>query len=144
MIKSEKQKTRTLKLIDGLKADKEKFLSISQNLPKEVREANIGSMDSMIGELERDLIEYEKLKAGIFELPKNVSFIEVLNSLPKIRISKGLSQKDLADLIGITKQQINRYEEQEYQNVSVEKVNRILDVLDINLDIKSKKECIAA
>jgi len=144
MIKSEKQKTRTLKLIDDLKADKENFLSISQNLPKEVIEANIGSMDSMIGELEKDLIEYAKIKAGNFELPKNVSFIEVLKSLPKIRISKGLSQKDLADLIGVTKQQINRYEEQEYQNVSVEKVNMILDVLNVNLDVKLKKADIAA
>ena len=144
MIKSEKQKTRTLKLIDDLKADKEKFLSISNNLPKEVIEANIGSMDSMIGELERELIEYEELKAGKFELPQNLSFVEVLKSLPKIRISKGLSQKDLADLIGVTKQQINRYEEHDYQNVSVEKVNMILDVLNVKLDIKPKKGEFAA
>jgi len=43
-------------------------------------------------------------------------------------------------LIGVTKQQINRYEEYEYQNVGVEKVNKILDVLNISLDMKPKKE----
>ena len=140
MIKSEKQKTRTIKLLENMKKDKESFLLKSQNLHQDIINAHIGGIDSMIGQLESELIEYEDLKAGKFQLPQAISFIELLRYLPKIRIAKGLSQKDLADLIGVTKQQINRYEEYEYQNVGVEKVNRILDVLNISLDMKPKKE----
>ena len=138
MIKSEKQKTRSLKLLENMKKDKEDFLLKSQNLHQEIINAHIGGIDSMIGQLESELTEYEELKAGKFQLPQDISFIELLRYL--IRIAKGLSQKDLADLIGVTKQQINRYEEYEYQNVGVEKVNKILDVLNISLDMKPKKE----
>jgi len=144
MIKSEKQKTKTLETIENLKKDKKEFLAISQNLPGEIIEAKIGSIDSMLGELENEIKEYEEIKSGNYELPKNITFIELLRSLPKIRISKGLSQKDLGDLIGATKQQINRYEEHEYQNIGIEKINMILDVLNINLDIIPKKETMVA
>jgi HTH-type transcriptional regulator/antitoxin HigA len=138
MIKSEKQKTKTIETINGIKSDKERFIAISAHLPKEVIEANIGSMDSMIGELEKEIQEYEEIKSGKYTLPKNISFIELLRCLPKIRIAKGLSQKDLADLLGMTKQQINRYEEHEYQNISPEKINMILEALNISLDMIEK------
>ncbi len=140
MIKSEKQKTKTLKIIENLKKDRDKFLEISQNLPKEVIEAHVGSTDSMMGELERELKEYEELKIGKFKLPKNISFIELLRSLAKIRISRGLSQQNLANLIGVSKQQLNRYEEHDYQNIGVEKINMILEAFNINFDIKTRKK----
>ncbi len=138
MIKSEKQKTRTIKSLENLKKDRAKFLEIAKDLPKQAIEAHIGSMDSMIGELEKELKEYKELKAGRLVLPHNISFIELLRFLPKIRIAQGLSQQKLANLIGVSKQQLNRYEEHDYQNIGVEKINMILDVLGFNLDIKQK------
>jgi hypothetical protein len=42
---------------------------------------------------------YFPLKAGNFVLPQNITFIELLKNLAKIRISKGLNQQDLARLI---------------------------------------------
>ena len=86
-----------------------------------------------------DSLKIELNKQKISSL-KVVTFIELLKSLSKIRISRGLSQKDLGDLIGVPKQQINRYEEHEYQNISIEKINIILEVLNINLDLIPKKE----
>ena len=98
----------------------------------------------VLGELENEIKEYEEIKSGNYELPKNITFIDLLRSLPKIRVSRGLSQKNLGDLIGVSKQQINRYEEHEYQNIGIEKINMILEVLNINLDIIPKKETMVA
>ena len=134
MIKSEKQKTRTKKLIEDFKkelATKEVELADLNN-----KESYLSSYKVIINDLENEIKEYEELKAGNFVLPQNITFIELLKNLAKVRISKGLSQQDLAKLIGVTKQQINRYEEHDYQNVGVDKVNQILEALNIHLDMK--------
>ncbi len=127
MIKSEQQKNRTLKM---LKEYNEKL--------KTLDEYSRGSLLSLIGTLEQEIEEYENLKKGIYELPKNISFVELLQSISKIRISKGLSQQDLANMLGITKQQLNRYEEHNYQNVSIAKINEILEVLNISVSLFKK------
>ena len=127
MIKSEQQKNRTLKMI---KEYNEKL--------KTLDEYSRGSLLSLIGTLEQEIEEYENLKKGIYELPQNISFVELLQSISKIRISKGLSQQDLANMLGITKQQLNRYEEHNYQNVSIAKINEILEVLNISVSLFQK------
>ncbi len=127
MIKSEQQKNRTLKMLK----------EYNENL-KTLDEYSRGSLLSLIGTLEQEIEEYENLKKGIYELPKNISFVELLQSISKIRISKGLSQQDLANMLGITKQQLNRYEEHNYQNVSIAKINEILEVLNISVSLFKK------
>lgn len=124
MIKSEQQKTRTLKILAELEQKK-----------KNINKIALGSVNSLIGQLEREIDEYETLKKGEFTLPQNISFVELLKCIAKVRISKGLSQQDLANLLGVTKQQINRYEEYDYQNVSLAKINEILDVLGLTISL---------
>ena len=128
MIKSEQQKNRTLKIIEELKEKKNKSSNIA-----------IGSIDSLIGQLESEIKEYESLKRGEFTLPKNISFVELIKNIAKIRISQGLSQKDLADMLGMTKQQINRYEEHDYQNVSLVKISEIITILGLTVSFEKKE-----
>jgi DNA-binding Xre family transcriptional regulator len=127
MIKSEQQKNRTLKMIEEYNKKLETLDEYSK-----------GSLLSLIGTLEQEIEEYENLKKGIYELPQNITFVELLQSISKIRISKGLSQQDLANMLGITKQQLNRYEEHNYQNVSIAKINEILEVLNISVSLFKK------
>lgn len=124
MIKSEQQKNRTLKMLNEYN---EKLETLD--------DATKDSLLSLIGSLEQELKEYEELKQGKYFLPQNISFVELLACIPKVRISKGLSQQDLANLLGVSKQQINRYEEHNYQNVSIVVVNEILEVLGLSLSL---------
>jgi len=135
MIKSEVQKNRTLKSIAELKKTIES-IKISKDYDDDVKQAYLGSHQSLLAELEREVQEYQDLKAGKFDLPQNITFIELLRNLTKIRIAKGISQQDLANMIGVSRQKINLYEEHDYQNVKIEKINDILKVLNINLDMK--------
>ncbi|MFA7657915.1 MAG: helix-turn-helix transcriptional regulator [Candidatus Gastranaerophilaceae bacterium] len=129
MIKSEHQKNITLKRIKEFK----KHLN-------DLDEWSSGSVNSIIGQLEQELEEYERLKKGEYTLPKNIPFGELLKCIAKVRISKGLSQQDLANLLGLTKQQINRYEEYDYQNVSLSKINEILEVLGLTVSLEHFKK----
>ena len=127
MIKSEQQKNRTLKILEDSNKELETLDEYSRS-----------SMLSFIGTLEAEVAEYEALKRGEFTLPENIPFNELLRSIAKVRISKGLSQQDLAKILGITKQQINRYEEQDYQNVSASNLSEILEALDLSLSLLKK------
>ena len=132
MIKSEQQKNRTIKMLDELKQKREKSSKIA-----------LGSIESLIGQLELELDEYEKLKQGDFILPKNITFVELLKNITKVRISKGLSQQDLANMLGMAKQQINRYEEHDYQNVSLVKISEIIAVLGLTVSLEKQKDIAA-
>ena len=125
MIKSEQQKNRTVKILEE-----------SNKKLETLDEYSRGSLLSFIGTLEAEIEEYEALKRGEFTLPKNIPFVELLKSIAKVRISKGLSQQDLARLLGVTKQQINRYEEHDYQNVSMAKISELLDVLGLSVTLE--------
>jgi transcriptional regulator with XRE-family HTH domain len=129
MIKSTKQKNKTLKSIE--KFEKELAKLKKQDIKQAVKEAYTNSYLNMITELKKEVEEYDQLVQGNFELPKNVSFIELLKNLTKLRIAKGLSQSDLAEKLGIDRQQINRYEEHDYQTASLDRIKEIMNVLGI-------------
>ena len=66
--------------------------------------------------------EYESLKAGGFELDELNVFAELATFLIKARIARGLSQRELADRIGLKEQQIQygeRYEATDYASASL-------------------------
>ena len=125
MIKSEQQKNRTIKQMTELKEKRKTASNIA-----------IGSIDSLIGQLENEIKEYEDLKRGEYTLPKNITFVELIKNIAKIRISKGLLQQDLANMLGITKQQINRWEEHDYQNVSLVKISEIIAILGLTVSLE--------
>jgi HTH-type transcriptional regulator / antitoxin HipB len=71
-----------------------------------------------IRQLKQELAEYEQLKSGNI-----LTFVlGALNDLPttliKARISAGMTQKELADKIGVQEQQIPRYEANHYNSAS--------------------------
>lgn len=62
-------------------------------------------------------------------------------NLPKtilsMRIASGISQKTLAEIIGVQEQQIQRYEKQEYLTASFERVIQIMRALSNSISLKT-------
>ncbi len=63
--------------------------------------------------------------------------LELLADLPRAliraRISKGLTQKELAERLGIKEQQIQKYEATEYASASLSRVRAVIDALGVKL-----------
>jgi transcriptional regulator with XRE-family HTH domain len=68
---------------------------------------------------------------GEFEELRNFHGIGRL--LIAARISKSVSQRELADRLGVHESQVSRDERNEYQGITVERANRILESLGIEL-----------
>ena len=72
----------------------------------------------MIRRLEDEVTEYDKLKSDKFALPNLDRLDHIAPFIVKLRIAKGVSQTELAKRLGVSKQVISRYEENEYQGAA--------------------------
>ncbi|HWY16739.1 MAG TPA: XRE family transcriptional regulator [Rhizomicrobium sp.] len=81
----------------------------------------------------RDAVEaYEKLQSS-GHISKDLAKDE-LGLLPIIgRIARRLSQRELADLLDVSEQQIQRYETDRYATISLSRYKRVLDILGVEL-----------
>ncbi|MYC08219.1 MAG: helix-turn-helix domain-containing protein [Chloroflexi bacterium] len=94
-----------------------------------IAKAREDAIRSQLSDLRSELREYEALKAGDFELDQ----LGVVSGLPamliKARIARGMSQRDLAERIGLKEQQIQRYEATDYASVSLSRIKDIVGEL---------------
>lgn len=59
------------------------------------------ALSSQIADLKEELREYESLKASLFQLDQLKTVAELPTLLIKARIAQGLSQKELAERLGL-------------------------------------------
>ena len=84
-----------------------------------------------IDRLKTEIIEYDLLQKGQSVL-KISSLSELPIALIKARISRGMTQKELAEKIGVQEQQIQRYESNHYSSVSFDRLKEIFEALEIS------------
>lgn len=129
MIKNERQyritKAQVAKFEESLKAESRKDRTTHPRLIKAQKDA----MQSQIESLRRELAEYEDLESGSIP-PPDLGYISVVpRDLIRARIASGLSQKELAERLGMPEQQIQRYEAKEYKTVSLARISEVAKVL---------------
>ncbi|MGF1873726.1 XRE family transcriptional regulator [Photobacterium frigidiphilum] len=133
MIKNNKQLTLTRKRIDEfsdaigkLQTEKPKFSPL-------LAKAQIDALICQRDELTQQAEEYEHLLSGdlvVFDV-NNIS--DLPKALIMARISMGLTQKELAERLGMKEQQIQRYENTEYNSASFKTLVSIVEALDLKI-----------
>lgn len=132
MIKNERQYRITKAQAAKLAAALESFLSQpadgGKTHPRLVK-AQADALRSQLESLRGELREYEGIKGGDIP-PPDLSYIAAVpRDLIRARIAAGLSQKELAERLGMPEQQIQRYESVEYESVSFARIAEIAEVL---------------
>ena len=91
-----------------------------------IAKAREEAIRSQLTELRSEIEEYEALKSGKFELDD----LGIVSGLPamliKARIARGMSQRELAERIGLKAQQIQRYEATDYASVSLSRIREVI------------------
>jgi ribosome-binding protein aMBF1 (putative translation factor) len=128
MIKSDAQRERTVAQIEGFRQALEK---VNREMTGKRAAAVRGSYEGMIRSLEDEVREYDELKSGELTLPNVERLDQIAPFIAKMRIARGVSQTELARRLGVSKQVVSRYEETEYQSVSIARLQEILDVIGI-------------
>lgn len=92
--------------------------------PEEIKRAMEPTL-SFHEQLKEEVEWYERVKRGDFGILSSLRQIGRL--LIALRISRGLTQKELAKMLSIPEPQVSRDERNEYHGVSVERAARILE-----------------
>jgi len=106
---------------------------IKQTKSKVLAKAELYALRSEYENLSMQLHEYETLKSGTVEILKASNLEELPSILIRARIAKGLSQRQLADAIGLKEQQIQRYEAEEYASANLPRLAEVAKALGLNI-----------
>ena len=137
MIKNERQYKIT-------KAQAARFSNALENLRRRpdndnglhplIAKAQEDALSSQLADLETELSEYESLKAGEFRLDSLKLVADLPFILIKARIAQGLSQKDLAERIGLKEQQIQRYEATDYATANLARIKEVVSAFGVEIN----------
>ena len=136
MIRNERQYRIT-------KAEAEKFRKVlaemrasagqQGHLHPRLAQAERDGLQSQLDDLLQEIDEYEKLRDGRVSVLRLQSFNELPTGLIRARIASGLSQKALALRLGLSEQQIQRYEAEDYASASFTRLSDIANALGVNI-----------
>ena len=133
MIKNSKQLALTKKRIQEFSDAITKLQTEAPKFSPLLAKAQIDALIYQKDELIEQAEEYDLLLAGNLAMFDVNSISDLPKSLIMSRISMGLTQKDLADRLGMKEQQIQRYENTEYGSASFKTLVSIVEALDLKI-----------
>ena len=116
-------------------AEREKALQKDGLTPEEIQrvlEPEFSFHQQLCDEVEW----YQKARRGDPQAISN--FNQMGRLLIALRIASGLSQRELAERLGVHESQVSRDERHEYYGISVDRVQAILDVLGVEVCVTAE------
>jgi len=136
MIKNERQYRITKSQADKFERALAQIVSVTPEtaklhplLVKAQREA----LTSQLTDLNQQLADYDSLRSGERRVIELTSFDDLPRALIQARIALGLSQKDLAERLGLKEQQLQRYEATDYASASLDRIKEIIRALGLTV-----------
>ncbi len=103
-------------------------------------------MESFHLQLQEEVDSYERLRRGEFQPMENLRGLGHL--LIALRIAQGLTQRELAERLGVHVSQVSRDERNEYFGITLERAGKVLSALHARLrttvELETTDEPIAA
>ena len=104
----------------------------SSGMPEDQTARVIAPLQSFADELQEEIADYESLKRGEFTELEGLRGLGTL--LVRMRIASGMTQKELADKLGVDPSAVSRDERNEYHGITVDRAARIQEALGFKLN----------
>lgn len=119
-----------------LQGERERAAALAKQLKQQGRSTDeikrlADPMESFHLQLAEEVESYERLKRGQFSEIENLHGLGRL--LVGLRIARNLTQRELAEKLGVHQSQVSRDERNEYHGVTVQRAAAILDALGARL-----------
>ena len=133
MIRSEKEYREAVERLrqdeEVLALQKEKLEGLG--LSEEEVSRALEPMLSFRAQLEEEVEWYERVRRRDFGIIRDLSAVGTL--LIALRIANSLSQRELAEKLGVSEAQVSRDERNEYHGITVDRAQRVLDAMNETL-----------
>lgn len=136
MITNERQllnsRAQAARFRDSLAALEQGSLN-NTDLHPQLKQAQIDAVRGQLESLLQEIDEYEKLRSGVVSSIDLDSLADLPEALIRARIAAGLTQRDLADRLGLKEQQIQRHEANRYEGASFSRLVDVADALGLRI-----------
>ena len=139
MIRNDKEFRHSKEQLSELQAELQKLSEGRHSAERgEVASAVIDALRMQSEDLEREISEYDDLKEGrLFSF--GAEDLDALGEIvTKARIACGLTQAELGQILGMTQQQVQRYERDGWQKISLWRLAEAADALGLDLSIRAR------
>ena len=139
MIRTDYEYRETLSRIDGsaaAQAEEETRLRNEGFSEEEARQAMAPSR-FFHDQIRSEIVSYERLKRRDFDELHNLQGLGPM--LIGLRISAALTQRDLAERMGVHESMVSRDERNEYHGITVERANRILEAMGVQITTRVER-----
>src|SRR5918995_5175893 len=140
MLSNELEYRNAKKKLEGLRSEVEKRSLPNERGTSQTTHAVVEALKMKIGDIEGEIADYEDLKHGRLSEFEADSLDEFGEVVTKARIAKGWSQADLAEAVGVHSQQIQRYERNDWQKINLWRLQEVVEVLRLRLNIHAHLE----
>ena len=132
MIQNQHQYQVTQNKLKELEQGLVELLRIKETLRPRQFSARHNSLSRMIQTLSQEIAEYESLTKE--QNPIRIASIKELPlALIKARIALGMTQKELAEKMGVKEQQVQRDESNQYSSAGFRRIAEVADALEIKI-----------
>jgi len=136
MIKNSKQAAITKVKLEQLKQDFDQFQKTQKDVINPVRyKLGLKSFEGMINDLNGQLERYEQLVKQPVNHFSDFKLIDFTELLTQVRLAKDMSQRALAEKVGVQEQQIQRYEQEDYTKASWTRIMEVYDALGLDISL---------
>ena len=139
MIRNEKEYRHSKEQLTELEAELQRLSKGRRSAEQDqVAPAVIDALRMQIEDLEREISEYEDLKEGrlLSFGAENLDSLGVL--LTKASIACGFTQAELGELLGMSQQQVQRYERDGWQKISLWRLAEAAGALGLDVNIRAR------
>lgn len=133
VIRSESERRRAEEQVRYLRSELETVSADEQQ--NEVSRSVANGLRMQISDIENRLEEYKRLKEGLVPFLEADSFDDIGELIIKARIARGWSQSDLAQALEMEQQQVQRYERNDWQKISLWRLQEVAEALSLRLNI---------
>jgi DNA-binding XRE family transcriptional regulator len=139
MIRNDKELRHSKEKLSELQAELQGLLPFRRSAERdEVFSAVVDALRMQTEDLQREISEYEDLKEGRL-LSFGADNLDSLGELiTKARIACGLTQAELGEILGMSQQQVQRYERDGWQKISLWRLAEAADALRLDVNIRAR------
>ena len=136
-IKSDDQRQQTLRRVEGLE---KRIETVRERYGHEKAGFFSKSIHKQLEEFREQIRLYDELKQKGLTPLRPEYFSEVGPYLVRARIAAGITQSDLAKKLKVSQPMVHKYEDNEYQGVSLDVLSKVAKTLGVSLNLETFRQ----
>ncbi len=135
VVRSELERRRAEEQIEYLRSELQEMSTDEQQ--DEVARSVMSGLRMQISDIENRLAEYERLKKGSTPILTADNFDDIGELVIKARVARGWSQAELARALDMEQQQVQRYEKNDWQKISLWRLQEVVEALGLEVSVRA-------